>query len=381
MKKILFVSSSRADFGLMRDVIIETQKINKKTFLMVTGSHLSNSFGNTFSEIKKYKIKNIIKKKLLDSNFNDSNVSSYVAKSINLTSEVIIKKKPDVLVLLGDRYELLGSAIAAMTFRVPIAHIHGGEVTEGAYDDSIRHSITKLSHLHFPIHERYKNRLIQMGENPNSIFNYGGLGAHSILNTKLMHKNEIEKYLKINLKKKIVLVTFHPVTLEKNRSEYQIKNLIKFLNTLEDSTIIITSSNFDSENQVIKREFIRFLKKKKAYYFNSLGNKIYISLLKIAYLVVGNSSSGVLETPYFATKTINIGSRQKGRIISKNIVNCQYDFKSIVKAYLKIKKKSKTKSNIFLKKNTPNKIAKKILSFKYNLKKEFYDLKKNKKVN
>ena len=263
MKKILLGSSSRADFGLMRDVIIETQKMNKKTFLMVTGSHLSNSFGNTFSEIKKYKIKNIKKKKLLDSNFKDSDVSSYVAKSINLTSDVIIKKKPDVLVLLGDRYELLGSAIAAMTFRVPIAHIHGGELTEGAYDDAIRHSITKLSHLHFPIHERYKKRLIQMGENPNSIFNYGGLGAHSISNTKLMHKNEIEKYLKINFRKKIVLVTFHPVTLEKNKSEYQIKNLIKFLNTLEDSTIIITSSNFDSENKIIKKEFIKFLKKKK----------------------------------------------------------------------------------------------------------------------
>jgi GDP/UDP-N,N'-diacetylbacillosamine 2-epimerase (hydrolysing) len=374
MKKILFVSSSRADFGLMRDVIIETQKMNRETFLLVTGSHLSNSFGNTISEIKKYKIKNIIKKKLLDNNFEDLDIASYVAKSINLTAKVIIKKKPDVLVLLGDRYELLGSAIAAMTFRVPIAHIHGGEVTEGAFDDSIRHSITKLSHLHFPIHDRYKKRLIQMGENPKSIFNYGGLGAHSILKTKLMNKNEIEKYLKISLKKKIILVTFHPVTLEKNRTEYQIKNLIKFLNTFEDTTIIITSSNFDSENKIIKKEFIKFLKKKKAHYFNSLGNKVYVSLLKIAYLVVGNSSSGVLETPYFGTKTINIGSRQKGRIISNNIVNCKYDFRSIYKAFLIIKNKTMEKSNIFLKKNTPNKIAKKILSFSYNLKKEFYDL-------
>tara|TARA_B110000014_G_C20079782_1_gene564067 strand:+ start:220 stop:1344 length:1125 start_codon:yes stop_codon:yes gene_type:complete len=374
MKKILFISSSRADFGLMRDVVLETQKINKETYLMVTGSHLSNSFGNTISEIKKNKIKNIIKKKLLDDNFKDLDVSSYVAKSINLTAEVIIKKKPDVVVLLGDRYELLGSAIAAMTFRIPIAHIHGGEVTQGAYDDSIRHSITKLSHLHFPIHDRYKKRLIQLGENPKTIFNYGGLGAYYVLKTKLLSKYELEKYLKVSLKKKIVLVTFHPVTLEKNRSEFQIKNLIKFLNTLNDMTIIITSSNFDSENNIIKKELFKFLKKKKAYYINSLGNTAYISLLKLAYLVIGNSSSGVLETPYFGTKTINIGNRQKGRIISDNIINSDYEFKSIYKAFLKIKKKPKKKSNIFLKKNTPNKIAKKILSFKYNLKKKFYDL-------
>ena len=374
MKKILFISSSRADYGLLRDVVLETQKLNKKTYLMVTGSHLSNSFGNTIAEIKKDKIKNIIKKKLLNKNFRDIDISNYVAKSINLTAEVIIKKEPDVVVLLGDRYELLGSAIAAMTFRIPIAHIHGGEVTQGAYDDSIRHSITKLSHLHFPIHDQYKKRLIQLVENPKTIFNYGGLGAHSISKSKLLTKYDLEKYLKISLKKKIVLVTFHPVTLEKNKTEFQIKNLIKFLNTLNDMTIIITSSNFDSENDIIRKEILRFLKKKKVYYFNSLGNRAYISLMKLAYLVIGNSSSGVLESPYFGTKTINIGDRQKGRIISDNIINSDYKFKSIYKAFLTIKKRSKKKSDIFLKKNTPIKIAKKILSFKFNLKKEFYDL-------
>ena len=374
MKKILFISSSRADYGLLRDVVLETQKLNKKTYLMVTGSHLSNSFGNTIAEIKKNKIKNIIKKKLLNKNFRDIDISNYVAKSINLTAEVITKKEPDVVVLLGDRYELLGSAIAAMTFRIPIAHIHGGEVTQGAYDDSIRHSITKLSHLHFPIHDQYKKRLIQLGENPKTIFNYGGLGAHSISKSKLLTKYDLEKYLKVSLKKKIVLVTFHPVTLEKNKTEFQIKNLIRFLNTLNDMTIIITSSNFDSENDIIRKEILRFLKKKKVYYFNSLGNRAYISLMKLAYLVIGNSSSGVLESPYFGTKTINIGDRQKGRIISDNIINSDYEFKSIYKAFLTIKKRSKKKSDIFLKKNTPIKIAKKILSFKFNLKKEFYDL-------
>jgi GDP/UDP-N,N'-diacetylbacillosamine 2-epimerase (hydrolysing) len=374
MKRILFITSSRADYGLIRDVVIETQKINKETYLMVTGSHLAKNFGNTITEIKKDKIKNIIKKKLLNKSFEDKDISAYIAKSINLTTGVIIKKKPDVIVVLGDRYELLGSVLASMSFRIPIVHIHGGEVTQGAFDDSIRHAITKLSHLHFPVHDDYKKRLIQLGENPKTIFNFGALGAHSILKKKLLTKSNLEKILKISLDKKIILVTFHPVTLDKDRSEFQIKNLIKFLNTLKDACIIITSSNFDNENNIIKKELLKFSKKNKVYYFSSLGNTAYISLMKLAYLVIGNSSSGVLETPSFGTNTINIGDRQKGRIISGNIINSDYEFKSIYKAFLKIKKKSKKRSNVFLKKNTPIKIAKKILSFKFNLKKKFYDL-------
>ncbi len=376
MKKILFVSSSRADFGLLKNVILETQKLSKKTSLMVTGSHLSSGFGKTYSEIKKNKINKVVKKKLLKKSFNDSNTSLYIAESIKLTADVIKKLRPGVLVILGDRYELLGSALAAMSFRIPVAHIHGGEITQGAFDDSIRHAITKLSHLHFPIHDKYKKRLIQLGENPKSIFNYGGLGAHNILKSKLLTKTKLEKIFKIKFKKKIILVTFHPVTLEKNKSKFQIKNLLKFLNSLSDMTIIITGSNFDNENHVIKKEISKFLKKKKVYYFQSLGNLAYISLMKLAYLVVGNSSSGVLETPSFGTRTINIGTRQRGRILSKNIVNSDYSFKSIQKAYNKVKKKNfKTKSP-FLRKDTPIKIAKKIINFEYNLKKDFYDIKK-----
>ena len=154
-----------------------------------------------------------------------------------------------------------------MTSRVPIAHIHGGEVTHGAYDDSIRHSISKLAHLHFPIHHEYKKRLIQLGEKPNTIFNYGGLGAHSISKTKLLTKRKLENLLKITLDKKIILVTFHPVTLEKNESKSQILNLIKFLNTLDDKIILITSSNFDNEANILKREILNFVKKKKMYIF------------------------------------------------------------------------------------------------------------------
>lgn len=375
MKKILFISGSRADYGLLRDVIIETQKLNKSTYLLVTGSHLSKEFGETISEIKNDKIKNIIKKKLLQKNFEAMDINNYIANSIKNTSEVIKKEKPSVIVILGDRFELLGSAIAAMIFRVPITHIHGGEVTYGAYDDSIRHSISKLSHLHFPAHDQYKKRLIQLGENPKSIFNYGGLGAYSISKLKLLTKLKLEKKLNIQLNKKIILVTFHPVTLEKNKSYFQVKNLIKFLNTLKNSTIIITSSNFDNETSIIKKEILNFVKyKKNVNFYSSLGNRIYLSLMKIAYLVVGNSSSGILETPSFGTRTINIGSRQKGRILSENIINSDYDYKSINLSFSKLKKRSRKISNPFFKKNTSIKIAKKILNFQFNLKKKFYDI-------
>ena len=375
MKKILFITSSRADYGLLRNVILETQKLNPETYLMITGSHLSKEFGKTISEIKKDKIKKIIKKKILDDKFKEVNIPNYLTRSIRATSEIIKKLNPATLVILGDRYELLGSAMAATILRIPITHIHGGEVTSGAYDDSIRHSISKLSHLHFPIHEQYKKRLIQLGENPKTIFNYGSLGAYLTKNIKLFKKNELEKLYNIKLDKKVILVTFHPVTLEKNKSKFQILNLIKFLNTQNNNIIIITAPNFDNETKIIKTEILNFTKKKKnVYFYDSLGNKGYVSFMKIAYLLVGNSSSGVLETPYFGTKTINIGNRQKGRIISDNIINADYKFKSIHKAFLKIKKKPKKKSYIFLKRNTPIKIAKRILSFKFNLVKEFYDL-------
>ena len=261
MRKVLFITSSRADYGLLREVILETQNLNRETYLLVTGSHLSHEFGNTIKEIKNDNVKKIIKRNILDQKFSENKISEYISKSINITSEVIIKKKPDVIVILGDRYELLGSAIAAMILRIPIAHIHGGELTIGAYDDSIRHSITKLSHLHFPVHDVYKKRLIQLGENPKTIFNFGALGAHAISKIKTLKKSEIEKILKIKLNKKIILATFHPVTLEKNMSKYYIKNLIRFLKKFKNYIIIFTSPNFDSESNILRKEILSLEKK------------------------------------------------------------------------------------------------------------------------
>ena len=381
MKKILFISSSRADYGLLRNVIFETKKDKKtKVFILVTGSHLSKQFGNTIKEIENDGLKkNIIKKKILKNNFLEEDISKYISESITSTSRILEKIDPEKVVILGDRYELLGCAIASMSHRIPIVHIHGGEVTSGAIDDSIRHSISKLSHLHFPIHDEYKKRLIQLGENPKTIFNYGGLGAYSIKNTKFKLKTDLENILKIKLDKKIFLITFHPTTLEKNESKYQIQNLLSALEKFKHITKIFTSSNFDHENRIIKDLILNFTNKNQnTFYFSSLGHLNYISLMKISNLVIGNSSSGVLETPSLGIPTVNIGNRQQGRIISNNIINSKYESKYIISSIKKAlrlnkKKLSKLKSP-FYKEKTPIKISRKIISFKCDLKKKFKDL-------
>ncbi len=381
MKKILFISSSRADYGLLRKVILNVRQNKKvKFYIFVTGSHLSKNFGNTIKEIEKDGLKkNIIKKKVLKKNFSEKDISSYISETITSTSNILEKINPEKVVILGDRYELLGCAIASMSHRIPIAHIHGGEVTRGAIDDSIRHSISKLSHLHFPIHSDYKKRLIQLGEDPKTIFNFGGLGAHSIEKTKFKSKSELENELKIRLNNKIFLITFHPTTLEKNKSKYQIRNLLSALDKFKNVIKIFTSSNFDHENDIIKNEILKFVKKNKLnFFYSSLGHLNYISLMKISDLVIGNSSSGVLETPSLGIPTVNIGIRQQGRIISKNIINSNYEknqiLKNIKKALKFDKKKLMKNRSPFYKKNTSRNIANKIITFKCNLKKDFKDL-------
>ncbi len=381
MKKILFISSSRADYGLLRNVIFETKKNKKvKVFILVTGSHLSKEFGNTIKEIEKDGLKkDIIKKRILKKNFFEKDISNYISQTIISTSNTLDKIKPEKIVILGDRYELLGCAIAGMSHRIPIVHIHGGEVTIGAIDDSIRHSISKLSHLHFPIHNDYKKRLIQLGENPKTIFNFGGLGANSIKNTKFKSKLNLEKDLNIKLDKKIFLITFHPTTLEKNASQYQINNLLSALDKFKSVIMIFTSTNFDHENKIIKNKILKFTNRNKnAFFYSSLGHLNYVSLMKISDLVIGNSSSGVLETPSLGIPTINIGNRQKGRIISKNVINSKYETKHIIKNIKKIlnfdKKKLFKIGSPFYKPSTPKKIANKIISFECDLKKNFKDL-------
>jgi len=381
VKKLLFISSSRADYGLLRKVIFEAKKNKKiKIFILVTGSHLSNHFGSTIKEIENDGFKNnIIKKKILKKNFFEKDISNYIAQAILHTSDTLVKINPKKVIILGDRYELLGCAIAAMSHRIPIAHIHGGEVTSGAIDDAIRHSISKLSHLHFPIHKDYEKRLIQLGENPNTIFNYGGLGANSIKNTKFKSRKTLENHLKIKLNKKVFLITFHPTTLERRKSSYQISNLLSALKAFKSEIKIFTAPNFDHENKIIYEKIVEFTKKNKnSYFYSSLGHLNYISLMKISDVVIGNSSSGVLETPSLGIPTVNIGNRQNGRIICNNVINSKYEKKQIIKNIKKAMNLDKIKlvkiGSPFYKLGTPGKIAKKIISYKCNLRKKFIDL-------
>ena len=322
MRKVLFITSSRADYGLLRSVILETQKLNKETYLLVTGSHLSYEFGNTVKEINKDNIKKTIKRVILDKKFRENKINNYLAESIKITNEVIKKKKPDVIIILGDRYELLGCAIAAMILRVPITHIHGGELTSGAYDDSIRHSITKLSHLHFPIHDQYKKRLTQLGENPRTIFNFGALTAENIQTINLYNKIEIEKKLNIKFKKNNFLVAIHPVSSLKNTYNV-VRSTLLALQKLKDTFLIFTSPNSDAHSNVIESAIKKFVNKhNNSVYFKSLGYKNFLSCVKASDALIGNSSSGLVEAPILNTPSINIGDRQDGRPIMPSVICC-----------------------------------------------------------
>ncbi len=381
-KKIAVITSTRADYGLLKNLILILQ--NSKSFdfkLIVCGSHLLKKFGNTISEIENDKIK--ISKKIKinikkDKPFDASNFFLKIGTSINTYFQ---GTKLDGVILLGDRYEILSIASIAKIYNIPIIHLHGGESTYSLIDESIRHSITKLACLHFTSHHKYKSRLVKMGENPKNIFNFGGLGASNIKKTKLLQLNLIEKKLKIKIKKKYFLITFHPITLYNNKTKIEFINLLEALNKFKDTTFIFTSPNLDVDYQIIIKLIKEFQKKNKnSYFFKSLGSKVYYSLMKHSSAVVGNSSSGILEAPSFNVPTVNIGGRQDGRIQAISVINSKGEAKNIetaLKKALSQKFKHKLKGNInpYYKKNTEIKIANmiKFKNLKEINKKFFYE--------
>jgi len=225
--------------------------------------------------------------------------------------------------LLGDRYEIFSTAIAAMVSRVPIAHIHGGETTEGVIDEAIRHSITKMSFIHFTAAEEYRNRVIQLGEDPSRVFNVGGLGVDNISKIELLSREQLEDAIGFNLGKKNILVTYHPVTLEENTSESQFEELLSALDELSDTKIIFTKSNSDSGGRIVNQMIDEYTSKRRnTIAFDSMGYQNYLSLMQYVDIVMGNSSSGLLEAPSFKIATIDIGDRQKGRIKAKSVISC-----------------------------------------------------------
>lgn len=383
--KIVIVTGSRSDFFLLKNLIIEIKKIKKiKLFTIATGSLTSRFFGNLIKEIKNDKINIDFTIDLLIKGDSENDICNYVSIGIKKFSEKFNKIKPNLIIAIGDRYESFAAAVAAHINRIPIAHIHGGEVTNGSIDDSLRHSITKFSHLHFVSNKIHARRVQQLGEEKKRIFNVGALGLEAINKYKLLTKSELEKTLKLKLGKKNILVTFHSETLiDKKENLVNLKILLNSLNNIKKTTLIFTLSNADSNFRTINKEIKNFCYKKKNFYlFKSLGHLKYFSLCNIVDLMIGNSSSGIIEMPAFKKPTLNLGKRQDGRIRSNSIIDC--DFKiSKIKKKIKYCYDKKFLEKIKKQKNThsSNDVSKKIIKIiqktklKDLIKKKFLDLK------
>ena len=348
MRKICVVTGSRAEFGLLYPLIKRIDEDEELELqLIATGMHLSKEFGLTYKEIEKeFKIDKKIDIKL-SSKKEDISRSMGIAQ-IKFT-KALSQLKPDIIVLLGDRYEIFAVAATATALNIPIAHIHGGELTEGAIDDAFRHSITKMSHLHFTSTKEYRERVIQLGESPKKVFYTGALGIENIKVLKLLSKKELEKKLGFKFLEKNLLITFHPETITRLTPKKQINQLLNVVAKLNDTKLIFTKSNADFGGIEINNTIDEFVKAHdNAVVFTSMGQINYLSTLKYVDCVIGNSSSGILEVPSFKIPTINIGDRQKGRIQAKSILNTNFDLKSIQKALDKSYSKSfrKNLSNI-----------------------------------
>ncbi|HUH42315.1 MAG TPA: UDP-N-acetylglucosamine 2-epimerase [Sulfurimonas sp.] len=384
MRKICVVTGTRAEYGLLYWLMKEIQNDNELELqLIVTGMHLSPEFGLTYKEIEKdFKIDKKVEMLL------SSDTSIGVSKSMGLAqisfAEAYGELKPDILVVLGDRYEIFSCVSAAMIARVPIAHLHGGETTEGAFDESIRHSITKMSQLHFTATDEYKNRVIQLGEHPSRVFNVGGMGIENIKRLNFLSREELESSIDFKLNKKNILVTFHPVTLERSTAKEQFQELISAIDELKDTNIIFTKANSDTDGRIINQMCDEYVAKNshKSVCFTSLGQLRYLSALQYVDAVVGNSSSGLAEAPSYKIGTINIGDRQKGRIKADSVIDCKPIKSSISQAFKKLysqefKETLKTAKNPYGDGCASKKIIQEIKKVDLNniLKKSFYDLK------
>lgn len=386
MRKICFVSGSRADYGLLHNLMKIIQRSKKaKLQLVITGMHLEPKFGNTYKEIKNDGFNTNYKVKLNLKSDNPSDINRATAQAIIGLSKVYVKLKPDLVVLLGDRFEMLSAAFSALSLKIPIAHIHGGESSFGSLDESIRHSITKMSICHFVSTNTYKNRVVQLGENPSTVYNYGALVTERIKQLKLINKKKIEDKLNFKFNKKNIIITYHPTTLVKDDKE-NLNQIFLALDKLKDTKKIFTMPNADAGGNKIDSMIKKYVKKNKrdCLYFKSLGQKMYFSLIKNSDLVLGNSSSGIIETPFFKKPSIDIGYRQLGRVKCKSTLTVygkhEKILKSIYKAYSKTFLKKLTKiQNPYFQKNTSNKIYKKLLNIKLenSVIKKFYDLNKD----
>lgn len=385
MRKICVVTGTRAEYGLLSRLIRMIDESEKTRLqLIATNMHLSPTYGETYKEIEADGFKIDRKLPIIEEGKNDAVATlNSMAKAVVGFADAFNELKPDLVTLLGDRYEILAAAEAALIEKIPIAHIHGGEVTEGAYDDAIRHSITKMSHLHFPSIEPYRKRIIQMGEDPERVFTVGAIGVENIKRIPLLSKEETEQSIGFALDKNTILVTYHPVTLGPDSMKRDIDDFISVLDDNKYLRIIFTMPNSDNGSEVIVDAINNFVSKNKerAVAFKSLGLKRYLSVMKEVGAVVGNSSSGIVEVPSFGVPTLNIGDRQKGRLAAESVVNCGTDKESIRDGLSKVLSTEfqdfcRTVENPYGTENTAEEIFKVISSYPLDniIQKHFYDL-------
>jgi UDP-N-acetylglucosamine 2-epimerase (non-hydrolysing)/GDP/UDP-N,N'-diacetylbacillosamine 2-epimerase (hydrolysing) len=348
--------------------------------LVVTGAHLSEQHGSTIKFIEQ---DGFIADALVDIQLSDDSVletAHALGRATSQLADAFVKLKPDLVVVLGDRYEILGAAQAALILGIPIAHIHGGEVTTGAFDDSIRHSITKMSNLHFCAAEDYQRRLIQLGESPNTVFNVGALGVDVLLNLEKVTRDELASLIGIELRQELLLVTVHPTTRSEMSMTNEITELLTALDHFAQATIVFTGVNADPGYRYVNDEISKFVLRepKRRVTHNSLGQKNYLNLMRVADVVIGNSSSGIIEAPALHVPTVNIGSRQDGRLRADSIIDCKFSQNEIRTAIETALSPSwKTRCLVATSKygsgNTANSIADTLKNTKLTTQKIFFD--------
>lgn len=385
MKKICIVTATRAEYGLLKPVIDKIYKSEMAELkLVVTGMHLSPEFGLTYKEIEEdgYPIDHKIEMLL------SSDTPTGITKSMGIAligfGDYFSVNRPDIVVILGDRYEMLMAAAAAMIARIPIAHLHGGEKTEGAVDEAIRHSITKMSHLHFTATEEYRRRVIQLGEQPEQVFNVGALGVENARKVCLLGKEELERQMGFHFSEPTVMVTYHPVTLEMLTAREQFADILSVIDSHKEISVIFTKANADTDGRIINQmidEYVRENSDRCAVY-TSLGQRRYLSALQYVDAVLGNSSSGLVEVPSFHIPTINIGDRQRGRVCAESVIHCRNTVREIEEALQtalseEFRKKLKDMDNPYEKEGTSDKIVEiigNVLDNGIDMKKTFYDI-------
>lgn len=322
-KKICVVTSTRAEYGVLKNILWEIERMEQLSLcLIVTGMHLLPAFGNTVLEIEEDGFSIAERVPVEWHTDTPADISKIMGELMLKFADVFERQRPDMLLVVGDRFELISICSCALNMQIPIAHISGGDVTEGAVDDCIRHCVTKMSVLHFPGCERYRQRIIQLGEQPDTVFNYGDVGVEAVLKTDMLCRQELEKDMGISLER-YACVTFHPVTTQLHEMDRQMEALLCAMEYFPDIQFIVTKANGDAGGERINRMWEEYeATHENCHLFSSLGIRRYLSLLKGALAVVGNSSSGILEAPTLKIPTVNIGDRQKGREQGDSVVNC-----------------------------------------------------------